>query len=407
MGEWFLGMEMADDPFLPQSRQMFFALYTVAAAIYRWIVAFSICWFLYKLFESYELKIIGQIVVLASLYGLFCQPLYQLGKFFYVPGRLDKVKKSHFYPSLIGVLAILGAFLFVPLPHSVLAPLEIQARDAENVFVVYGGSIESIDVRPGQKVIKGQKLAQLRNHDLDLKIAELQGKADLFRQQLVDLQRQASEDRRAMVEISSVKETLASTEEQLRLRQGDRDRLRLTAPIDGVVLPPNYTPKREDPDLQLGEWYGTPLDRENKGAYLKEMTLFCQIGDPKKLEAVLVIDQGDRNMVDRDKKADLKIEGLPWKTYRGLKIEGISEKELDEAPKRLAAKYGGELPTKTDQQTGRELPQSTCYQANIPIDDDEGLMLLGLRGTARIYTRPLSGGERLLRFLSQTFYFKL
>ena len=136
MGEWFLGMEMADDPFLPQSRQMFFALYTVAAAIYRWVVAFSICWFLYKLFESYELKVIGQIVVLASLYGLFCQPLYQLGKFFYVPGRLDKVKKTHFYPSLIGLLAILAAFCFVPLPHSVLAPLEIQARDAESIYVV-------------------------------------------------------------------------------------------------------------------------------------------------------------------------------------------------------------------------------------------------------------------------------
>jgi putative peptide zinc metalloprotease protein len=407
MGEWFLGMEMAEDPFLPQSRQMFFALYTVAAAFYRWVVAFSICWFLYKLFESYELKVIGQIVVLASLYGLFCQPLYQLGKFFYVPGRLDKVKKKHFYPSLIGLLAIVAAFCFVPLPHSVLAPLEIQARDAELIYVVYGGTIESIDVRPGQTVKKGQQLAQLRNYDLELKITDLRGRTELYRQQLEDLRRQASEDRRAMAEISSVEKTLISTEEQLRLREDDQKRLRLTAPIDGVVLPPPYTPKREDPDLQLGTWSDTPLERENVGAYLEERVLFCQIGDPNKLEAVMVIDQGDRNMVDRKQKVDLKIDGLPWKTFTGLEIADIAESELKEAPKRLASKHGGELPTKTDPLTGNELPQSTSYQANVSIDDDTGLLRLGLRGTARIYTRWLSGGERFWRFLSHTFNFKL
>ena len=32
----------------------------VAAATYRWVVTFSICWFLYRLFQSYDLKIVGQ-----------------------------------------------------------------------------------------------------------------------------------------------------------------------------------------------------------------------------------------------------------------------------------------------------------------------------------------------------------
>ena len=61
LGEWCLGLEPPEDPFLPQRNQVFFALYSVAAAAYRWVVAFSICWFLYKLFESYNLKIVGQM----------------------------------------------------------------------------------------------------------------------------------------------------------------------------------------------------------------------------------------------------------------------------------------------------------------------------------------------------------
>jgi putative peptide zinc metalloprotease protein len=407
MGEWFLGMEMQDDPFLPQSRQMFFAFYTIAAAIYRWIVTFSICWFLYKLFESYQLKIIGQIVVLASLYGLFCQPLYQLGKFFYVPGRLDKVKKKHFYPSLIGLLAIVAAFCFLPLPHSVLAPLEIQARDAASVYIVVGGRLESIDVEPGQKVKKGDVLAQLSNRDLDLKIAELQSKVNLYTKQAENLRQQSFLDSRATAEISSIEEALKSAEEQLSQRKTDHERLCLKAPIDGVVLPPSYTPKREDPDLQLGEWSGTPLERENLGAFLKEQVLFCQIGDPKKLQAVMVVDQGDRNMINRGQRVELKIDELSYKKAFSSKISDIAEAELKEAPKRLASKYGGEVPTKTDPVTGVERPQSTSYQVDAPIDDEEGLMLLGVRGTGRIYTRWISGGERLWRLLSHTFNFKM
>ena len=46
----------------PQRNQMFFALYSVAAAIYRWVVVFSILWFLYKVFEPYGLKVIGQML---------------------------------------------------------------------------------------------------------------------------------------------------------------------------------------------------------------------------------------------------------------------------------------------------------------------------------------------------------
>ena len=40
MGEWFLGLEQPDDPFLPERNQVFFALYSVAAAIYRWVVVY-------------------------------------------------------------------------------------------------------------------------------------------------------------------------------------------------------------------------------------------------------------------------------------------------------------------------------------------------------------------------------
>ena len=139
MTDWFLGIEQPEDPFLPQRNQVFFAAYSIASAIYRWVVVLSILVFLYKIWEPYRLEIIGSILGLMSLYGLLVYPLYQVGKFFYVPGRLDKVKKPRMYASIAGAVALLAVFFFVPFPHSLICTLEIQARDAAPIYVQQPG----------------------------------------------------------------------------------------------------------------------------------------------------------------------------------------------------------------------------------------------------------------------------
>jgi hypothetical protein len=57
--------------------------------------------------------------------------------------------------------------------------------------------------------------------------------------------------------------------------------------------------------------------------------------------------------------------------------------------------------------TGREKPQSTSYQAVVPLTDDEGVMVVGLRGRAKIHTAPLSLGARFWRLIMNTFNFRL
>src|SRR5690606_38208468 len=56
LGKWCLGIEPPEDPFLPNRHQGLFALYSVAAAVYRWVVVLSILYFLNKVFEPYGLK---------------------------------------------------------------------------------------------------------------------------------------------------------------------------------------------------------------------------------------------------------------------------------------------------------------------------------------------------------------
>jgi putative peptide zinc metalloprotease protein len=408
LGQWCLGLKPPEDPFLPQRNQLFFALYSIAAAGYRWVVALSICWFLYKLFQSYHLKFVGDIVVIMSLYGLFGMPLWQLGKFFYIPGRIDQVKKPHLYTTLSLLTVAILAFLFLPLPYSIICPLEIQARDADSVYVEVPGELVVRNVKDGDQVAQGQALARLKDIDLDLQIEKLKGSLAENQARLEGLLQQSPRDHQAAEQVPAVKEALRAFKKQLAQKRRDRERLLLTAPVEGTVLPPPLTPRRGDPDERLPTWAGTPLEPDNLGAHLDQGTLFCQVGDPRKLEAILVIDQADRNLIDdREHPAvDIKLEGFAATTIHS-NIAQVSEDPLKVAPKRLSNKSQGELATKTDTETGVERPMSTSYQASAPFDDPNGQYRLGLRGQARVYTKWVSLGSRLWRLVSHTFNFKL
>jgi len=413
LGQWLLGLEPSEDPFLPQRNQVLFAVYSVAAAMYRWFVLASILYFMFKVFEPYGLQIIGQGIIVMSLYGLVVMPLYKLGRFFYVPGRWNQVKKPRMYTSL-GVLSlVILAILLVPLPHSVFCTLEIQARDASPVYVTQAGMVQRVDgfdiVVPGQPVEKDEPLVQLANLDLELAVAALVGERDKYQTKLKSLRRLRLYDEQAALEIPQIEEELKTFQAQLEQKEADLARLLLVAPVAGIVLPPPHRPRREDPDGRLSSWSGTPLDPKNQGCFLQEGDLFCQVGEPERMEAVLVIDQGDIELVrkrfDRGDPVhvDIKLNELPYRTLRST-IADIGPGEMKISSQRLSTKTGGELATKTDA-SGLERPQSTSYQANVPLDDAEGILRLGLRGRAKIHTDPQTLARRLWRLISQTINF--
>lgn len=404
MGEICLGLEPPDDPFLPDRNQALFALYSVAAAIYRWVVVFSILFFLYEVWKPYRLEIIGQIIGVAALYGLLVQPFWKLGKFFYVPGRIDKVKKPRMYATLGVIGAVLAAVMLVPLPHRVYCTFEIQPRDAKKVFVTVPGELAAVQVKSGDEVDEHTVLAKLTNLDVEIDLAKLDGERRQNETQLRSLLRRRHIDREANLEIPAVEATLTAIKEQLREKQVDLQRLTLSAPVSGTVLPPAEQ-KEQKPDRQLASWHGTPLQERNRGAYLQEGTLFCQVGDPRKMEAVLVVDQADIDYVRKNDHVDIKLDEMPLDELRGEVIE-IAHEPLRTVPRHLGNKQGGELATKTDE-SGVERPMNTSYQVRVPIDDSEGLLRLGLKGRARIHTRPQTLGHRFWRFIAQTFNFRL
>ncbi|HVT28848.1 MAG TPA: hypothetical protein VHE81_12610, partial [Lacipirellulaceae bacterium] len=216
-------------------------------------------------------------------------------------------------------------------------------------------------------------------------------------------------DSEASAQIDPIRNALASTENQLRDREEDRDKLRLVAPRDGTVLPPLLVEKQSDENLHLAKWSGSPLDRENIGAHLMKGTKFCQIGDPNRMEARLYLDQGDVELLKN--KVDWPVEIMLNQTADVVyvsTIESVSNDSIKISPTHLSSLHGGDLPTKMDA-SGVPRPLSTVYEAIVPLPESDPYhrLRIGLVGRAKITTPPRTIWSRLVRYLSKTFNFDL
>jgi putative peptide zinc metalloprotease protein len=315
------------------------------------------------------------------------------------------VKKPRMYASLAIVAAVLLLVLFLPLPYHVHCSLEVQPRDAQQVYVMVPGELEALHVERGQKVESGTPLADLRNLDLELEIAQLQTQRDQYQAQLTHLQQARYDDDKAAAQIPGVKDSLAAIDEQLEDKKLDLTRLHLVAHRAGVVIPPMSVPPRPSTDGKLPTWHGTPLEKRNLGALLPASTWFCQIGDPDKFDAILVVDQSDIELVREGQNVKIMLDELPGQTFHSP-ITAISNNPIETPPNQLSNKRGGSLETRTDP-SGVERTVNISYSAKAPLDDPDGMLLTGLKGQAKIDADYHSLGWRLWRFLQHTFHFKL
>ncbi len=406
LGKWCLGLKEPDDPFLPERNQAFFAVYSVASAVYLWVITFSILYFLYKVFEPYKLQIIGQMLVTMSLVSLVGMPLYKMFKFFHVPGRVDQVKKPRLIATLAVLAVVAAAIVLVPLPYRIIAPLEIKPANAESVYVIVEGDLADVDVAPGDSVRAGDKLAQLVNLDLDLRIAELIAKHEQLLVEKAVLNRERLvPGSKAATELGVIEQELTGVEEQLQKMELDRARLTLVASTNGTVIAAPSEMPRPNEDQQLDTWTGSTMDPKNKGATLPSGRMFCQIGNPKLMHAALVIDQGEMDFIRPGQEVEIKLDSLPNNTF-DTDISELSYEKLLYTSKQLSNKHGGEVETATDE-TGMERPINTLYQAEAEIADDAGVVRPGMRGRAKIHAGYQTLGQRFWRFLTRTFNFKL
>jgi putative peptide zinc metalloprotease protein len=400
-GWYCLGIEQHPDPFMPETGRVWFEIFAIAAGIYRWVIVFGITTFLYRVLKPYDLQSIGVTMAVASLAAMLGNGIYTVYKMVTAP-RSDPLdyRKMGITGGVVAILVI--AALFVPLPLHDETTFLIEPTDVAKVYATTPGRVSEIFVAPGSRVKKGDLLVRLTNDEKEQKRRSLEMERNL---QEKDVGLDHVLEDQAQEKIS--REILAGIKKQLADRERELSQLEVRSPCDGVIIAPPRVPEpaRDDSRRQLSKWFGTPLDPQNFGCFVPERTPILAVAPSETCDAVLYIDQGDRDDISVGQEVQIKLEHLADRTYDG-KIEKISARESEVAPETLSNKAGGELATVTDKQ-GHERLTSSAYQATVKLEGDTDLLRPGMRGRARVTVAHRSAAGWLWRYFRRTFHFRM
>ena len=402
---WYcLGIESRPDPFMPQRGQGWFVLFAVAANLYRWVVMFAILMFFYTFLKPYGLQSIGVAMMVFSASSIVFFMGHSVYKTITAPRR-DPLSKTKITISLLILGGIVAAAMLMPFPWSIESALVLEPRGVQHVYVKTPGRAELVDelAWPGKQVRAGELLAVLANPDKEEELVNVRIE---LKMQEYEIRTQHAignfgAERVALEKRETLRKQLADLEDQIR-------QLELRAPVDGTVVeaPRTEGAKLEHLDQKLPQWHGTPLDKRNREAFLQAGTHLLSVAPDDQFQAVLLVDQGDRNDIHRETtEIRLKLDHLPHQVYYG-KVAAISSLPVEFAPSALSNKSGGDLATVTDDQ-GREKLESIAYQATVILDDDTHLLKSGLRGRAKFLIARRSAWDWTWRYLRRTFHFRL
>jgi putative peptide zinc metalloprotease protein len=394
--EKVLGLEIPVQSYMPRSRRILFVTYAVASYIYRWFVTFAILWFLSQVLKPYKLESVSYLLATGALVPLVGMPIYQIGKFLRTPGRLRKVKKARAAAFAAAAIALVCGILAIPTPLRIDGTLVLKLEKPQEVYAEVEGRLDELNVRDGDWVKKGTVLAKLSNPSKEKELLERQQDHDIAWYKARYYAQSPERENRAQAK--QLDEFANDTERSIQNVAEQIQKLSLTANRDGrVVSSPNV------------DSAGRPikLHQESVGTWLRPGKPFCEVGDPQRLEAHLIVDQSDILLITTKSTAWVKIYGSAERTYKS-RVSEIAKRNREEVPTELSNMGGGEVASTPDPKTGAAKPTGThVYEVIIPIDNSDLKLQPGLRGAAKLDGGRYTLGWWLVRWWNKMFTFRI
>ncbi|HEY3965096.1 MAG TPA: hypothetical protein VGM05_11145 [Planctomycetaceae bacterium] len=400
--DWLAGeRSQPPDRLSPGARRWLLA-YAVFSGVYRVFVVAMILWFCWGLFAAWNLRVLGGGLVLCVLAGMALPPVAAAVQFLRDPVRRREADPTRLRWALLAGLILAAGLFLIPLPQRVTADFVLQPAGDRHVHVTVPGRLLRA-VPAGTVVSAGDVIAELDSEPLRHEIDKLTRECDLLALRCRNLDARRAEDAEAAAAIPTAAEELARARQRLDQRRQDQQRLRLRAPVDGVVFPPAEVPETATDRRELPAWSRTPLDPRNIGCWLEAGTVLCIVGQPHEFEAMLVIGQSEIELVSAGQPVRLLVDELPGKILQGTVTE-VAAVNLEAIPPELVGAHDTAV---VRDSVGALRPAETSYQARVTIPERDLPVSLRARGRAKIRVGSVPLGQQLYRLFRQTFHFRL
>lgn len=306
-------------------------------------------------FTANELELLSQIaqytgpalaLKAASEHSLARQFLLRLNKFF---GRLFGAGNLQLKLLTASGLLTLAALTLISGNYTVVARSEIEGSVQQIISAPFAGYIETVEIRPGDRVEKNQVLASLESRELLLE--QEQGNSDRDRLTKEYHQALAAGDR---AEIGIMQERLFQAEARLNLISQKLQRAQLKAPFAGVLI-----------NGDLSQSLGRPVELGQK--------LF-EVSPLDEFRVVLQVDEID-------------IEGVKPGQHGAIRLTGFPDTPIEAVVTRV-------VPVATEKAEG------TFFRVEAALKNPAMTIQPGMKGVARIVT----GQQPLYKVWCQSLY---
>ena len=200
--------------------------------------------------------------------NLFLMPLWR------AIGKARWIVQARTLPKTVAItaaiLALIIAMIVVPAPFKLRAEGELQPANKRDVFAEVSGVVDELFVDHGDMVKAGDKIALVRNTDLEVELEQVSGSYRATEQRLFAIQRAMNEATRKedVDKFSSEKrqviEELDSLERRLKLLEARKETLIVRAPTDGEVITWNLEKLLKRRPVQVGQTLLTIADTEGE-----------------------------------------------------------------------------------------------------------------------------------------------
>lgn len=272
-----------------------------------------------------------------------------------IEGRQKPISawRRHLNKVYVLALAAVVASLFIHIPLTTLAPVEVTPQDPLVMAAPMPGVVERLLVAPGAQVNKGTPLVQLIDTQLSSEFEVATQKLEVARAKMLRLQQASVEDVTAKRELA-----IASSEESVAIAERDYasamlDKTVLRATQSGVAL---YGDPRD--------WVGRPV---NAGEAI------MRVADPERIEFQIKVPVSDAVNLHNGARVKVFLDAAPLDPLEAKIVRAAYKAETDAAG-----------------------VASFTVTARA-VDPNAAPERLGLRGTARIYGDSVSLMYYLLR----------
>jgi len=397
---WFLGVEVPEETYMALWRRVLFVVYAVVSYVYRWVVTYSILYFMYSFLKPYKLGVISGFLALFAAGSMVGWPLVRMGKNINKRGRLPDMKRSRVTMTCSLVLVMLLIAFVVPLPLSRVrqqALVQVQPESITHIYIQSPARLEELHVRDGERVEKGTILAKFSSHPLESKLKDEEMKVRIYGREFNDLNLKlreslgAQEKKDLKDRLNNVRYDLeGATLQRENLKNQIDQELTLRAPRAGVVMSP------------------PSVDEVGKTFEPDPNHPFCGIGDPSSLRVLVPVSPAEYRLLksdldvlqrkDQDLDVTIRVQGRGSHTWRG-RLSLLPEDDAREIPPPLSNRGGGPVAV----QPGTLKPVTQQYMVAIDILDPDEAIIPGSMGQVKIHCRWRTTAWWIYRTISNTF----